>query len=763
MPEAVPCCHEPAHAQRPRKPGTPALTVGYTARITLLLSLLVSAVPANAADERIGLVLGGGGARGAAHVGVLKVLEEQGIAVDVVVGTSMGAIVGALYASGYRAADIERILERIDWAATLRDQPGREQLSPQRKADAAQIPSSLEVGISRDGLRTPQGLIQGQNLGLLLRDLLLHVGPVDDFDRLPIPFRAVAADAVTGERVSLGSGDLVDAVRASMSVPGAFQPIRIDDRLLVDGGVVDNVPIDVARDLGAERLIVVDVGGGLRPEEALDSPAAVTMQVIAIMVERQTRQTLGRLDAGDVLIRPELGDIGSADFPRALETVLPGEVAARTAAERLRRFAATPERLAAFEARLQPAWTPAHRIARIEVDGSHSRTAFLVESRLAPLMGAPADPRDIESRIGELYGEGHYERISYRLDQDGEVLVLRVIPYDKSWGPSFLRLGLRLSDDFDGGSTYQLDALARLASDIRPGAEWRLRLALGELNELSAGWRVPFGETSRRYVQPYATLRALGQPLFVPDQRAELARLRWTRGRVGMELGYDWSPVTRSYLQLERGQDRLSQRIGSGGIPGRQRENYGFTAVGLIRDSLDDATFPTRGLLLDGRVELYQPWLGSERTAQVLRLELNRAFSHDRYLMLAGARAVSARSDTLSLQAVDFLGGLTNLSGYGERQLAGPQVFLARGLLMRRMGDTQQLFSLPTYLGFSLEAGNVWEQRADFALDDLIYSGAVYLGVSTPLGPVFLGYGRSSEGSSAIYLNVGSLVRPSRQ
>jgi NTE family protein len=732
-------------------------------RITLLFSLLFSAFPVIAESERIGLVLGGGGARGAAHVGVLKVLEEQGIAVDVVVGTSMGAIVGALYASGYRAADIERILGQIDWAAALRDQPARAQLSPQRKADAALIPSSLEVGISLDGLRTPQGLIQGENLGLLLRELFLHVGSLEDFDRLPIPFRAVAADLVTGDQVILGSGDLVDAVRASMSVPGAFQPIRIDDRVLVDGGVVANVPIDVARALGADRLIVVDVGGGLMSEDGLGSPASVTMQVISILMERQTRLTLELLAAGDVLIRPELGDIGSADFLRAMETVLPGEVAARQASDRLAAFAAAPERLAAYNGRLQPEWTAERRITRVEVDASNSRTAFLVGSRLATLVGAPADPRRIERRIGELYGEGHYARISYHFEEDDEALVLRVIPYDKSWGPSFLRLGLRLSDDFDGGSAYQLDALARLASDIRPGAEWRLRLAVGELNELSAAWRVPFGETSRAYVQPYVALRSLDQPLFTADQRAELARLRWTRGRIGSELGYDWSPVTRSYLRLERGQDRLSRRIGSGVIAGRAREDYGFTAVGVIRDSLDDATFPTRGTLLDGRVEFYQPWLGSESTAQVLRLDLNRAFSYDRYLMLAGVRATTARSDAVSLQAVDFLGGLANLSGYGERQLAGPQVFLARSLLMRRMGNTQQLFSLPTYLGVSLEAGNVWEQRSDFDLEDLIYSGALYLGVSTPLGPMFLGYGRSSEGSSAIYLNFGSLVRSSRQ
>ncbi|NDY96960.1 patatin-like phospholipase family protein [Wenzhouxiangella limi] len=730
------------------------------ARLLFLVTLALLSCSAIAESERIGLVLGGGGARGAAHVGVLKVLEEQGIAVDVIAGTSMGAIVGALYASGYRADDIEAIVERIDWAGALSDQPDRTLLSPQRKADAALIPSSLEIGIGRDGLRIPQGLIQGQNLGLLLRELLLHVSHVDHFDRLPIPFRAVAADLVSGESVVLESGDLVDAVRASMSVPGAFQPLRIGDRLLVDGGVVDNVPIDVARAMGATRLIVVDVGSGLADEDEMGSPASVTMQVISILMERQTQRTLELLEDDDVLIRPVLRDIGSADFDRAGEAVPLGEAAANANVEQLQPFAADARRLAAFEGRARPEWQADRPIDRIAVNPSLSRSAFLVEDRLRPLLGAPADPERIEARIGEIYGEGHYERIIYRLEDKQGRLVLHVTPVDKSWGPNFLRLGLRLSDDFDGGSTYQLEALARMASDIRPGAEWRVRLALGELNELAAAWRVPFGRKARAYVQPYASARALDQPLFVDDQRTELARLRWSRGRFGAELGNDWNTSTRTFVRLERGADRLSRKIGSGGIGAeRVRQDYGFAALGIVRDSLDDATFPTRGTLLDGRVEFYQPALGSETTAEVLRFDLTRAFSLDRYLLLAGVRAVSGRSDEVSLQAVDFLGGLGNLSGYGERELGGPQLFLARTLLMRRMGEVNQLFSLPTYLGISLEAGNVWQRRADFELNDLIYSGALYLGVSTPLGPIFLGYGRSSEGQSSIYLNFGSLIR----
>lgn len=729
-------------------------------RILVLLSLttlwcLPSSVQAD--EERIGLVLGGGGARGAAHVGVLKVLEQEGIAIDMIVGTSMGAIVGALYSAGYRAADIEAILEEIDWSKALSDQPNRTQFSAQRKADGAAIPSSLEIGIGREGLRTPQGVLQGQNFGILLRELLLPTSGITHFDHLPIPFRAVATDLVNGEAVILDQGDLVEVVRASMSVPGVFQPIRIEGKLLIDGGIADNVPIRIAQDMGATRLIVVDVGAGLSLEEDLTSPASVTMQAISILMDRDTRQSLARLDDGDVLIRPDLGDINAADFQRAAEAVPLGEAAALAQREALQAMRASAQRLAEHEARPQPLWSTERRIDAVQIDGQFTRRASNVAKHAQSLVGARADPADIETEIGLLYGQGHFERIAYVFQEEDAQLVLHITPVDKTWGPHFLRLGLRLSDDFDGGGRYQLDALARIASESSPGAEWRARVALGELNAIHLSWLTPVGVHSRRFAQPYVETRAVDQPVFVQDLSQEIGRLRWSRRRLGLDLGYDHSHHTRLYTRAEVGHDQLKPNIGVFSDTVRQR--YALLGAGLVHDSLDDASFPTQGWLASGRLEVYRPWLQAETSAEVVRLDITRAWSAQRYTFLGGVRAVSALDDAAALQAVDFLGGLGNLSGYGERELAGPQLFLARAFAMRRMGDTQQLFALPTYLGVSLEAGNVWQQRSDFDLNDLKVAGSVYVGVATPLGPIFLGYGRASSGRNAIYLNFGSLIR----
>ena len=729
-------------------------------RILVLLSLtaLLCLPPSAQADEeRIGLVLGGGGARGAAHVGVLKVLEQEGIAIDLIVGTSMGAIVGALYSAGYRAADIEAILNNIDWSKALSDQPDRTQFSAQRKADGAAIPSSLQIGIGRDGLRTPQGVLQGQNFGMLLRELLLPAAGIAQFDQLPIPFRAVATDLISGEAVVLEQGDLVEVVRASMSVPGVFQPIRLEDRLLIDGGIADNVPIRIAQEMGATRLIVVDVGAGLSLEEDLTSPASVTMQAISILMDRDTQRSLERLTDGDILIRPDLGDINSTDFQRAVEAVPLGEAAALAQRQALQLMRASAQRLAEHEARPQPTSFAERRIDVVQVDGQLTRRASDVANRAQALVGARADPAHIETEIGLLYGQGHFERIGYAFEEEDGQLVLNITPIDKTWGPHFLRIGLRLSDDFDGGGHYQLDALARIASEARAGAEWRARLALGELNAIHLSWLTPVGEHSLRFAQPYVATRAVDQPVFLEDLSQEIGRLRWSRRRLGTDLGYDHSHTTRLYTRAEIGHDQLKPNIGVFSETVRQR--YALLGAGLVHDSLDDASFPTQGWLASGRLEVYRPWLQAETSAEVVRLDVSRAWSAQRYTFLGGVRAVSALDDAAALQAVDFLGGLGNLSGYGERELAGPQLFLARAFAMRRMGDTQQLFALPTYLGVSLEAGNVWQQRSDFDLNDLTVAGSVYVGVATPLGPIFLGYGRASTGQNAIYLNFGSLIR----
>jgi NTE family protein len=724
----------------------------------LLAAFTSSAVKADTdhVDVRVGLVLGGGGARGIAHIGVLKVLERERIPVHAIAGTSMGAIVGGLYAAGYSADELEQVIHAIDWRDALRDGPPRADLPMTRKEESLRVLADIEMGFGDGRFKLPRGVLQGQNLQMLLQRLFMRVGEVRDFDALPIPFRAVAADIATGETVVFAHGDLPDVVRASMSVPAAFQPIRIDGRLLVDGGIVDNVPVGVARAMGATHLIVVDVSEPLLDEDNLNSPLAITVQMLSVLMQAQTRRQLQELGEHDVLIRPELGDIGSTQFDRAAETLTPGEAAAAAAVERLRTLALSPEAYRQHvAARRQPSLQPP-LVEFVRVNANRSRTARLVAARLPELSGKPLDVELLESGIAAAYGDARYERISWRIvEDDAGRTGVEVTPVDKGWGPTLIRFGLQLSDDFRGNSSYQLSAEAST-----PGwGEGLLhgRASIGRLTSLEADAFSPFGFTGQYFLQPYIGVRAINVPLSTGER--EIARLRQERGFGGVRVGWDTAPATRLSLGVERGHDRLRQRIGAPGQFESRSSPYGAVVLGVTHDTLDGNVFPSTGQRFDLQGEIYRPALGSEDSEEVVRLVWNAAARIGDTRILGGLRLSHASRDNALLQGFDQLGGLGNLSGYGENELIGSQLFLARGLFYRRFGDAERLFSLPAYYGISLEAGNVWPDQRAVSVGSLIYAGSLFTGVETPLGPMLLGFGRASSGRQAFYIAFGNVIR----
>src|SRR6186713_987586 len=298
---------------------------------------------AEASRPRIGLVLSGGGARGAAHIGVLKVLEENHVPIDAIAGTSMGAVVGGLYASGLSAADIERIMTSVDWEDAFRDRPARKDLNFRRKLEDQNFLVKFPLGLKSRRFRLPRGLVQGQKLTQILRSLTLPVSQVQSFDDLAIRFRAIATDIVTGDRVVLDHGDLTTAMRASLSAPGVFSPVDSEGRMLVDGGLSSNLPVDVAREMGVDILIVVDCGFPLLERGKLDSVATVSNQMLAILIRHNTAEQRKTLKDSDVLIDPALGDFSSLDFSQHAKAMRLGEEAARGQTQRLSALSVPPE------------------------------------------------------------------------------------------------------------------------------------------------------------------------------------------------------------------------------------------------------------------------------------------------------------------------------------------------------------------------------------------------------------------------------------
>ena len=712
------------------------------------LVFLVFGAPAAMANEqathpRTCLVLGGGGARGAAHIGVLKILERERVPIDCVTGTSMGAIVGGLYAAGYRADEIEVVLNGIDWKDMFNDDPPREELPMRRKEDELRFLGGIELGLRDGKIAFPRGVIQGQKLQLLLRRLLLSTLQTKKFDDLPIPFRSIATDIGSGDKIVFADGDLPMAIRASMSVPAAFAPIRYRGHLLVDGGITDNVPIDEARAMGAERLIVVNVGAPLVGDDALKSPFAIANQMLTVMMKRLTDEQLRTLGTHDVLLVPELGDLDSAAFNRTPEAVGIGERAALAQLDQLRTLAVGDAEYARFAARHRQAPFDAPLIAFLDVQTRQSRTAGYVEQR-----------------IGLAYGEGSYERITYDLiERDGRT-GLAVLPVDKGWGPNFLRMGLRLSDNFAGRNGYQLITEANFTGLNSLGGASRNRIQLGEVSELYSEFLQPWGETGKFYVAPYVQYKAYNFPISSGTD-VDLAQYRRVRTFGAFEFGYTPGSAWQLSTALEYGGDGAHLRIGASDLlPKHAAANFGGIITRAIYDDLDNSAFPTHGTRLDVSYEVLLTQLGSADATRILRGRWDTALSSGANNWLLGASINSSGGNGSGTQIAAFspLGGLANLSGYTENQLFNKQTALVRAVYYRRLTDATSLFSVPVYLGGSVEAGGLWATRDEIGRH-LIGAGSLFLGVDTFLGPIFLGYGYAQGGHNAAYLTFGSLLR----
>ena len=704
------------------------------------------AVPPSAGERpRIGLVLGGGGARGVAHVGVLKVLEELHVPVDLVVGTSMGAIVGGLFAAGLSPDSMEAWVAHADWDDLFRDQPSYSRLAFRRKEEAREFPIPLEVGVGSDGLQLPSGLVAGQKLNAALRTLTFHAARVSDFDSLAIPFRAVATDLETGQMVVLGGGDLVDAIRASMSAPGVFTPYPVDDRLLVDGGLVRNVPVDVACALGADIVIAVDVGARLADRSELHGVVDLTMQVTRIMTRNGAAEQLEALGPDDLLVSPELGDMSATAFDRSLTALAAGEAAARALAPELRRLAVDSVAYHADQARRLAFGEPTERVDYVMVGAYTGRSPGSLLDRIATRPGR-LDTVTLGEDIRHLFSLGIYERVDYRLVEtdDGNALILRV--REKPWGPSYLRFRLSISDRLGGEGTYSLATHLLVPQMNSWGAELVAELAIGEERRAAVELYQPLGVRGILFVAPWVRYRSSPANVFVGD--LTVARFRTDASTVGLEAGLHIGSDTELAFSVERGRLTGTRTIGAPSL-GEFEAQVGIARARLYIDGLDDPLFPQNGAAFFVEGQASRDWLGATDAYHRVDTQLLGAASRSRVTLFGTLLASAGLDSELPPYAQGGLGGFLLMSGYHPGEITGNHALFARAMIYREFGNDR------VYAGVSLEAGNAWIDRSDVDLADLRHSAAAVLGVRTPLGPVYLGIGAHPSGSPVMYLEVG--------
>jgi NTE family protein len=705
---------------------------------------------------RVGLVLGGGGARGGAHIGVIKELERLRVPVDAIAGTSMGAIVGGLYATGMSASELESLLASIDWAGTLSDVPARDDLSFRRKQDERESPIDIELGLRGTKLVLPKGAIQGQKLDLLLRELTLGVSHIEDFDQLPIPFRAVASDIERGEPWVMARGDLAQSIRASMSVPAIFSPVRVDERLLVDGGIVGNLPIDVMRRMGVDVIIAVDVEFPLYSPEELDSALKISEQMITILMRKETQRQIDTLAEDDILIRPELGTFGSSNFGEIQETVGPGQQAARQRLDRLAALALDESAWDAYMAsRILPP-PPASHLAFVRVVHDGVLAPEALESTLSVAAGDPVDHHVLAHNADRLYGLQLYEKVSYRLVESEAGTGVEYQARTKSWGPNLLKFGVSLEDDFDGSTAFNVSARMTRSGINRLGAEWRSDLRLGTDPLLSSEFYQPLSFDSRVFVVPHIQVQQTNLNAFGVDQ--PVARYRLTEGLVGVDMGRQLGREGELRFGVFRGLGDADVRIGAPEVP-----NFDFHSGGLFArlrfDTQDDPFFPTDGFLGDIKWTLSRPGLGADTKFDTVEGEIARTFSRGKNVYQVGlGYATTLKSDGV-VQDYFTLGGFQRLSGLERGEISGPHAATAKLVYYRRIGETSGVLETPVYVGLSAEAGNVWQNRSDISFGSMLVGGSLFAGFDTLIGPVYLAAGFAEEGRSNFYLFFGTPPR----
>jgi NTE family protein len=510
--------------------------------------------------------------------------------------------------------------------------------------------------------------------------------------------------------------------------------------------------------MGVDRVIVVDVSAPLEPAEDVTTGPEILLQVITGLMMARTEQQIADISPRDLLVRPELGDLGSTAFRDVAKGIALGEQAATAAADKLRSFSVPEAQYLAWQRTQRNSAPTEPVISFVRVNGQSSRTSQYVRDRISQQPGKPLDREALERDIASAYGRGTYQSINYHLvDEEGRT-GLDITPVDSTLGRLVFRGGMQISDDFAGNNNYQVNLESRLTGLTDKGGEWRLLGGLGRVTKLATDVYLPFGELGSWYVAPAVGYSVVDQSVLVGNQAVTEYRVGSWLG--GVQVGRDFGDNLRVSTGLLRGRDHGDLLDANPLFPKVAIADIGGVNATLLWDSLDNVRFPRHGMRAEVSFTSYQTALGSDFDGNQLRVSIDKAFEFGSNTLMLGGRASLTDDEVQAFQTQSFLGGLTFLSGIGEYELVGNQMLLLRSVFYRRLTKQGLLFDLPVYIAGSLEGGNVWRNRSQVSVNDLIGAASVFLGVDLPIGPMQLGYGRTFDGRDSLYLTFGSLVLP---
>lgn len=722
---------------------------------SVVLAETVQADSSMLTRPKVALVLSGGGARGFSHVGVIRELERLSVKIDIVAGTSMGAMVGGGYASGYSVEQMQDIILGVDWKEMFALRPDRDEINWRRRQDDFKGLGTQEIGLSKKGVLFPDSVVPAQHLEIFLRSITRHVSSVTDLSKLSIPFAAIATDLDTGEAVVMQKDvTLADAMRSSMSVPGAFSPFPYKNHVLVDGGLAQNLPVEQAKAMGADIIIAVNAGTPLGKSKDIHSVAGVMGQMIGILTERNVDHSKSLLTEKDILITTDLTGFNAGDFQKAEAIIEAGEKSAKKYERQLKRLAVSQEAFEQWNLARQSAVQPpqARQVDSVQVQGLEVVNPKSVIKSADLDLTKPITEDQIAQASAKIWATDDFTLVPYTFEpgpNGTQTLVWR--PQEKPWGYNTIRVGGKISTDFNQEHTFDFLVAHTMGWLNSWGGEWRNEAQIGKDSYFSTSFYQPLGAAS---------------PLFLmPEIRYESQRYDWYNGSshalatlknktlegslsFGLELG------KASVFKAGVGYVSAQSKVSVGEIPGYNSmdDEASFVEISWQYDTLDNVNFPTKGFYLDARARRYDQ-MENSADPEVSDYYVETIFPWD--WGDGWVSVLSGKAGSSTIPGRYPLGGLFNMSGAYYGRYSGSDMVLGRLQLSRRLQHTD-VFGFPIYVGAGFEMGRVQEDVLPTYLSDKdlgVWKKAVsaYVAADSIFGPLYLAVGQTSDNDSAVY------------
>ncbi len=699
------------------------------------------------ARPKIGLVLSGGGARGFAHIGVLKVLEKYRIPVDCIAGTSMGAVIGGLYAAGVSPEEMEKEMLSLDWKELFSNRPSMRITSPIDKQTFQKYPIEVGLGLEQGQLSLPKGILEGQKIEMELDLLLSHLVSDIDFDNLPIKFRAVATDIETGDMKVFSSGNLSKVIRASMSIPGVFLPVEIDERMYVDGGIVRNLPVDIVKQMGVDVVIAVNVGSPLMKREQLNSFVDVSFQVLALFGKMNDKQQNELLGPEDILLMPDLQKANLTQFDNASKIIEAGIQSAEIEARKLSRYSVSEDEYDGYKKKLAAFRGQQHTITSIRIDNDSSIADTVIASRLKIQIPARLNRELLKDDFERIYGLGVFESVDFSIEKNKEGRILIIDARKKSWGTDSFSFGFGIFDDFHINTDYTA-RFAYFKREINPlGGVWKNELSIGKQRSFSSSLYQPINYGGNFFVMPSIGIKSTSFNIFDSGRRtAEYAN---TLKEIGLCAGFQAERYTTVAAEVSAGHLSVSPSIGSVVL-----KKYDLVKSDLVLrfifDSLESGIAPSRGIYFDSMWQHAWNYFGGDKSYDKIQERLLLPFSKKRNTFILGIESGTNLGTEIPFYDKFSLGGFLNLSGVPYDYYRCDRFAKASGIYMYKFHMIP-----PLYLGFSIEGAKVHNIYGFSKDDDFRVAGSVFFAVDTPFGPFYLGYG-ISDNMNSLYLILGN-------